>query len=67
MSVSEDPDWDAWLEAANTSQEELDAQIAAVRGESMVTGDGGGRWHLRPLADTRPLEEYEPSKDDPPL
>ena len=63
MSDTDDPDWDAWLEVANTSQEELDAQIASVAKDTMVTGDEDGRWHLRPLEDTRPLEDYEPDRE----
>lgn len=60
MSDTDDPDWDAWLEAANTSKEELDAQIESVTSATMVAGDEEGRRHLRPLEDTRPLDDYDP-------
>ena len=58
MSMSDDPDWDAWLEAENTTPEELEAQIAGATGASIVISDAGGSWRLRPLADTKPLEEF---------
>jgi len=66
MSDTDDPDWDAWLEVANTTREELENQIVSAGKETMVTGDEGGRWHLRPLEDTRPLEEYESDEEPEP-
>jgi hypothetical protein len=62
MTNSDDPDWDAWLEAARTTPEELEAQIEGASGDMMVVRSSPGAWRLRPVADTRPLEEYEPPR-----
>jgi hypothetical protein len=60
VSAPDDPDYDAWLAASLTSQEELELPREPAQGETLLVGDAPRSWRRRLVEDTRPLEAYEP-------
>jgi hypothetical protein len=56
----DDPDYDAWIAASLTSQEELNLPDDPLQGDTLLVGDAPRSWRRRLVEDTRPLEDYEP-------